>query len=113
MNEEPDRTQSSVSETMVARIEIEELGDPDREKQITDAVGALNGVSELKIENGALHVSYDPLTITEKKIEQAVRSTGGTVKAAATDTESAHPDLPTSANLKQTPAKNANDGEQS
>jgi hypothetical protein len=55
----------------------------------------LDGVIETKIEKGALHVSYDPLATTEKKIEQAIRSTGTTIKTAATDTEGAHPDLPT------------------
>lgn len=79
---------------MAARIEIKELCDPSRQKQITDAIVALDGVIEAKIENGALHVSYDPLATTEKKIEQAIRSTGTTIKAAATDTEGAHPDLP-------------------
>jgi len=95
MKKEPDRTESSLSETMSARIEIEELGDPARQRKITDAVGALGGVFEVKIENGAVHVSYDPLATTEKKIEQAIRSTGTTIKTAATDTEGAHPDLPT------------------
>ena len=80
---------------MAARIEIKELGDPAHQKKITDAVAALDGVIETKIEKGALHVSYDPLATTEKKIEQAIRSTGTTIKAAATDTEDAHPDLPT------------------
>ena len=61
MKEEPDDTQSNLSETMVARIEIEELGDPARERKITDAMVNLDGVIEAKIENGALHVSYDPL----------------------------------------------------
>ena len=80
---------------MAARIEIKELGDPVRQKEITDAVEALDGVIEAKIENGTLHVSYDPLATSEKKIEQATRSTGTTIKTAATDTEGAHPDLPT------------------
>ena len=80
---------------MAARIEIKELGDPTRQKQITEAIVTLDGVIEAKIENDALHVSYDPFATTEKKIEQAIRSTGSTVKAAATDTETAHPDLPT------------------
>jgi copper chaperone CopZ len=80
---------------MAARIEIKELGDPTRQKQITEAIVTLDGVIEAKIENDALHVSYDPLATTEKKIEQAIRSTGTTIKAAATDTEGAHPDLPT------------------
>ncbi|PYK17349.1 MAG: hypothetical protein DME55_10475 [Verrucomicrobia bacterium] len=113
MKKEPDRTESSLSETMSARIEIEELGDPARQRKITDAVGALGGVFEVKIENGAVHVSYDPLATTEKKIEQAVRSTGNTVKAAATDTKVPHPELPTSANVEQAPAENAQDGEHS
>jgi hypothetical protein len=100
MNEEPDQTGFSLSETMAARIEIEELGDSVRQKKLTDAVVALGGVIEAKIENGALHISYDPLATSEKKIEQAVRSTGSNVKAAATDTETAHPDLPTPANVE-------------
>ena len=37
--------------------------------EITDAVEVLNGVIETKIEKDALHVSYDPLATTEKKIE--------------------------------------------
>jgi copper chaperone CopZ len=100
MKEKPDHTNSSLSETMAARIEIKELGDPTRQKQITDAIVALDGVIEAKIENSALHVSYDPLATSEKKIEQAIRSTGSSVKTAATDTETAHPDLPTSPNAE-------------
>ena len=80
---------------MAARIEIKELGDPAHQKEITDAIEALDGVIETKMEKGVLYVSYDPLATTEKKIEQAIRSTGITIKAAATDTEGAHPDLPT------------------
>jgi len=113
MKKEPDRTESSLSETMAARIEIEELGDPARQRKITDAVGGLDGVIEVKIENGALHVSYDPLATTERKIEQAIRSTGNTVKAAATDTKTPHPDLPISANVEQGPAEKAHEDEHS
>jgi copper chaperone CopZ len=98
MKNKPDPADSSLTETMAARIEIKELTDPTRQKQITDAIVALDGVIEAKIENDALHVSYDPLATSEKRIEQAIRSTGSTVKAAATDTETAHPDLPTPVN---------------
>src|SRR5436190_10369821 len=101
MNNKTDPADSNLSETMAARIEINELSDPAHEKKITDSVEALDGVIEAKIEKGALHVSYDPLATTEKKIEQAIRSTGSTGKAAATDTETAHPDLPTLASLEQ------------
>ena len=63
---------------MTARLEIKDLGDPSRQKEITDAVEALDGVIELEVAKGALHVSFDPLATTEKKIEEAVRSTGST-----------------------------------
>ncbi len=99
MKEEPHVTDSSLSENMLARIEIAELGDPARQKEIIDAIVALNGVIEAKIENNAVHVSYDPLTTSEKKIEQAIRSTGSTVKAATEDPENVHPDLPTPPNV--------------
>lgn len=105
MKEEREHADSSLSETMVARIEINELGDVARQKEITDSVEALDGVIGIKIENEALHVSYDPLATTEKKIEQAICSTGATIKTAATDTEGAHPDLPTSASGKPAVAK--------
>ena len=80
---------------MAARIEINELRDPAHEKKIIDAVGALDSVIENQNRERALHVSNDPLATTEKKIEQAIRSTGTAIKAAATDTEGAHPELPT------------------
>lgn len=113
MKEKSEKADSSLTETMVARLEIEELGDPARERKIVDAVVALDGVTEAKIEKSALHVSYDPLATTDKKIDQAVRSTGNTVKAAATETETPHPDLPTPANVEQRRAENAHDGKHS
>jgi copper chaperone CopZ len=113
MKNKPDPVDSSLRETMAARIEIKELGDPAHQKKITDSVEALDGVIETKIEKGALHVSYDPLATSEKKIEQAIRSTGTTIKAAATDTEGAHLDLPTPTSLEQAPVENADHGNQS
>ncbi|HEY4639024.1 MAG TPA: hypothetical protein VIG87_03820 [Candidatus Udaeobacter sp.] len=112
MKNTPDPSDSSLDETMAARIEINELGDPAHQKKITDAVEALDGVIDTKIEKGALHVSYDPLATTEKKIEQAVRSTGTKIKAAATDTENAHPDLPTP-NVQQAPVQHTDEAEHS
>jgi copper chaperone CopZ len=100
MKKESDHTHSSLSETMAARIEIKELGDPGRQKEITEAVEALDGVIEIKIAKSALHVSYDPLATNEMKIEDAIRSTGSTVKAAAADRETPHPNLPTPANVE-------------
>jgi copper chaperone CopZ len=111
MSEEPDRADSSLSETMVARIEIEEIGDLARQKEITDAIGGLDGVIEVKIEKGALHVSYDPLATSEKKIKEAILSTGSRVKAAATDTETARPELPTPANTEPAPVETVHDAD--
>ncbi len=91
MNEEKGQESSALDEVMVARIEIEEIGVAANEKEMTDAVTALPGVREVKIENRAMHVTYDPLATTEKKIEEAVRSSGNTVKAVASDTETPHP----------------------
>jgi copper chaperone CopZ len=91
MNEEKDREPSALGETMVARIEIEEIGAAADEKEMTDSVTALPGIREVKIQKGAMHVTYDPLATTEKKIEEAVRASGNTVKAATTDTETPHP----------------------
>ena len=112
MKNKPDPADSSLSENMAARIEINELGDPVHQKELTDAVEALDGVIETKIEKGAVHVSYDPLATTEKKIEQAIRSTGTTIKTAATDTEGAHPDLPRP-NVPQPQVENADQGKNS
>jgi copper chaperone CopZ len=100
MSEKRVRAESSLSETMAARIEIKELGDLPHQKQITDAVEALDGVIETKIEKGALHVSYDPLSTIEKKIEQAIRATGTIINAAATGIADAHPDLPKPPNVR-------------
>jgi copper chaperone CopZ len=113
MKKEPEHADSSLSETMVARIEIQQLGDPARQKQITEGVEALDGVIELKIEKGALHVSYDPLATTDRKIEEAIRSTGNTVKAMAADRETPHPDLPKPANVERAPVRETDDSEQS
>jgi hypothetical protein len=46
MKHKSDSAGSSLNETMAARIEIKELGDPTRQKQITDAVVALASVIE-------------------------------------------------------------------
>jgi copper chaperone CopZ len=111
MKEQPDNAHSSFSETMDARIEIKELGEPARHKKITDAVEGLDGVIETKIENGALHVSYDPLATTEEKIEQAIGSTGSTIKAAVADRETPHPGSPRPPDIEKATVKKTKDGE--
>jgi len=39
------------------------------------------------MENGAIHVTYDPLQTTEKKIEESIRASGNSVTSAASDSE--------------------------
>ena len=68
MNEEKGQESSALDEAMVARIEIQEIGVAANEKQMTDSVTALPGVRQVRIENGAMHVAYDPLAMSEKKI---------------------------------------------
>ena len=52
MNEKKDQESSALDEVMVARIEIEGIGVAANEKEMSDAVTALPGVREVKIENG-------------------------------------------------------------
>jgi allophanate hydrolase subunit 1 len=111
MRNESDPAGSSLSETMAARIEIDEAGDPAQQKKLTDTIQALDGVFETTIVKRAVHVSYDPLATSEKEIEEAIRSTGTTIKAAATDTENARPDLP-KPNVQRNPAQNAENDEE-
>jgi hypothetical protein len=67
MNEEKDQESSALDEVMVARIEIEGIGVAADEKEMTDSVSALPGVREVKIENGVIYVTYDPLDTAEKE----------------------------------------------
>ncbi len=94
MNDEPHRSDTNLTVTMGARIDIEPVSDPAGEKRISDAVSALEGVTDFRIENGVVHVGYDPLTTSETKIAHAVSAAGGKVKAADSETEAPHPDLP-------------------
>jgi hypothetical protein len=66
MRNEPDPAGSNLTETMAARIEITEAGDPAHQKKITDAIEALEGVIETKIIKDAAYVSYDPLAMKRK-----------------------------------------------
>jgi hypothetical protein len=54
MSNPTDPGNSALGEPMVARLEIEQLGDAASEKQITDAIKALNGVTDVKREGRAL-----------------------------------------------------------
>ena len=91
VSEETDKDRAALGATMVARIESEGLGSPTREKAITDALNAIDGVQEVSIENGAIHVTYDPVQTSEKKIEESIRASGISVTSAATDSETPRP----------------------
>jgi copper chaperone CopZ len=91
VSEETDRNWAAFVATMVARIESEGVGSPTHEKAITDALDSIDGVEEVSIEHGAIHVTYDPLQTTEKKIEESIRASGNNVTSAASDSETPRP----------------------
>lgn len=80
MSEETARNWAALVATMAARIESEGVGSPTHEKAITDAVNAIDGIEEVSIEHGAIHVTYDPLQTTEKKIEDSIRASGNSAR---------------------------------
>jgi len=93
VSEETDQGQAELTTNMVARIESDGVGSPVRERAITDALSAIDGVSEVRIATGAIHVTYDPLKTSEKNIEESIRASGNDVAGAKTDSEIPHPDL--------------------
>jgi hypothetical protein len=64
MKDEPGHADSMLSENMAARIEIQELADPDRQKDITDAVETIMEVNDSKCRRvrgfARLSTSYGP-----------------------------------------------------
>ena len=91
MSEETAKNWAALVATMVARIESEGVGSPTHEKTITDALNTIDGVQEVNIENGAIHVTYDPLQTTEKRIEDSIRASGNSVTSAETESEAPRP----------------------
>ena len=57
MSEETNKDWAALVATMVARIESEGVGSPSHEKAITDALNGIDGVQEVSMENGAIHVT--------------------------------------------------------
>src|SRR4029453_7429140 len=91
VSEETDKDRAALGATMVAHIESDGVGSSTHEKAITDALNAIEGVQEVNIENGAIHVTYDPLRTTQKKIEESIRASGNSVTSAETDSETPGP----------------------
>ncbi|MEP7071727.1 MAG: hypothetical protein ABI839_05025 [Verrucomicrobiota bacterium] len=91
-DQSPEQDAASLSEPMSARIEIEGLDSAPRQKELTDTISALAGISGMQIEKGAVHVTYDPLQTSAKKIEEAILGTGSHVTKAETETEKPHPE---------------------
>jgi copper chaperone CopZ len=91
VSEGPGKNWAPLVATMVARIESEGVGSPADEKKITDALNMIDGIQEVSIENGAIHVTYDPLQTTEKRIEDSIRATGNSVISAETESEAPRP----------------------
>jgi copper chaperone CopZ len=88
---ETDKNWAALVATMVARIESDGVGSPTHEKAITEALDSIDGVADVSMENGAIHVTYDPLQTTEKKIEESIRASGNSITSAASDSETPRP----------------------
>jgi len=95
VSEDKNNAKAALAATMVARIESDSIGFPTHEKAITEALMAIEGVCDVKIATGAIHVTYDPLKTSDKKIEESIRASGNSVTSAATETETPHPDSET------------------
>jgi len=91
VSEETDKNWAALVATMVARIESEGVGSPTHEKAMTDALDSIDGVEEVSMENGTIHVTYDPLQTTEKRIEESIRASGNSVTSAETESEAPRP----------------------
>lgn len=86
---------------MVARIEIEDFENAQRQKTIADALGAMEGIKSVAFAKGAVHVGYDPLQTSEKKIEETITRGGSKIVAAAAEREIPHPDTSSSSGQKE------------
>ena len=104
MSEETDKNWAALVATMLARIESEGVGSPTHEKAITNALNTIGGVQEVSIENGAIHVTYDFLQTTEKRIEDSIRASGNSVTSAETDSETPRPVTGSGLAAKREPA---------
>ena len=103
MSEETDKDRTALHATMVAHIESDAVESSTHEKAITDALNAIDGVQEVRIENRAIYVTYDPLRTTEKKIEESIRAGGNSVTSATTDSETPGPVIATGHAATQEP----------
>jgi copper chaperone CopZ len=88
----------SLEARMVARFEVKDLGSPVVQKQISDALSAIQGVCDTSIEQDAIQITYDPLQTTEIHLRQAIESTGHRISAAQAAPETPHADLPRNEN---------------
>ena len=84
MSEKTEEGARALEAMMEVRIESDAVGSAAREKTITDALNAIDGVHDVKVAKGAIFVTYDALKTTEKKIEESTRASGGEVKSATT-----------------------------
>jgi copper chaperone CopZ len=100
VSEAADEGRAALDATMEARIESEGVGSVTREKAITDALDAIEGVHKVKIAKEAIFVTYDPVKTTKKKIEESIRASGSNVTSATADTEA--PSAATATRLSDT-----------
>jgi len=78
MDEKPANTSSEVGlhEYVDGEFTVEGLDSPTREKALSDAVEKLPGLAKFSIFHGSLTAHYDPVLLSRKRLEEAIRGAG-------------------------------------
>lgn len=84
---------TGAEELVQATISVEHLDDPATQSDVMAAVRALDGVRSVNLVEGKLHICYDPLRITEKKLEAAIGRSGHRPEGGEVERESPFADL--------------------
>lgn len=75
-------------ELVQATFEVAEHCTPGTEAEVMHVVQAREGVRTVDLTDGKLKVIYDPLRVTEKELEAAIRSAGHRVEEIETKRDS-------------------------
>lgn len=91
MNEKPtdESNEAGLHEFVDAEFVVEGLDSPTREKALQDALGKLEGVENLSIWHGKVTVHYEPVLLSRKQLEEAIRQAGFQISEAHSTAASA------------------------
>ncbi len=69
-----DAQNSGIHEYISAEFAVDELDSPSVEKELCDKIEKLQGLKSFTISHGKATAQYDPIVISEKQIEEAIRN---------------------------------------